>query len=63
MIICICNVISDKDIRKAIDDGASDFNEFAKKSGIGDDCGSCHKFARTFFEKYYVKQVQPRRSR
>jgi len=62
MIICICNVISDKDIRKAIDDGDSDFNEFAKQLGIGDDCGSCHKFAHTFFEKYYDKQVQSRRS-
>jgi len=62
MIICICNVIIDKDIRKAIDDGDSDFNEFAKQLGIGDDCGSCHKFARTFFEKYYDKQVQSRRS-
>ena len=62
MIICICNVIIDKEIRKAIDDGDSDFNEFAKKLGIGDDCGSCHKFARTFFEKYYDKQVQSRRS-
>ena len=59
MIICICNIISDKEIRKAIDDGACDFDEYAKQVGIGDDCGSCPYFARKFFEKY-SRKIQER---
>jgi len=41
MIICICRGKSDRDINRAIDNGASSLRDL-QRCGIGDQCGSCH---------------------
>ena len=41
MIICICRGKSDRDINRAIDNGASTLRDL-QRCGIGDQCGSCH---------------------
>lgn len=46
MIICICRGKSDRDIAKAIDNGASSVRDL-QRCGIGDQCGSCHNSLRT----------------
>lgn len=45
MIICICRGKSDKDIARAIENGASTVLDL-QRCGIGDQCGSCHKTLR-----------------
>ena len=46
MIICICRGKSDRDIARAIDNGASSLGDL-QRCGTGDQCGSCHNSLRT----------------
>lgn len=41
MLICHCRVVSDREIREAIDCGASDHCAVAKACGAGTGCGGC----------------------
>lgn len=41
MIICICRGKSEKEIARAIDNGATSVRDL-QRCGIGDQCGSCH---------------------
>ena len=41
MIICQCNGVSDRTIRKAIRDGASNRNEVVRACMAGRACGGC----------------------
>jgi bacterioferritin-associated ferredoxin len=45
MIVCLCRGKSDRDVRKAIDAGASSIRDL-QRCGIGTDCGSCHGLLR-----------------
>jgi bacterioferritin-associated ferredoxin len=45
VIICICRGKSDREIAKAIDNGASSVRDL-QRCGIGDQCGSCHNSLR-----------------
>ena len=45
VIVCICRGKSDRDVKKAIDNGASSLREL-QRCGIGDECGSCHNSLR-----------------
>jgi len=46
MLVCLCKVVSDKDIRRAIDDGATNVKQVAKCTGAGTGCGACHDAIR-----------------
>ncbi|MFP5246866.1 MAG: bacterioferritin-associated ferredoxin [Thermoanaerobaculia bacterium] len=50
MIICICRGKSEKDIERAIGNGASTVRDLAR-CGIGDQCGSCHSSLRAMLAK------------
>ncbi|HYH06831.1 MAG TPA: (2Fe-2S)-binding protein [Thermoanaerobaculia bacterium] len=41
MIICICRGKNERDIAKAIDNGATTVRDL-QRCGIGNQCGSCH---------------------
>lgn len=45
VIICICRGKSDRDISKAIGNGATTVRDL-QRCGIGDQCGSCHNTLR-----------------
>jgi bacterioferritin-associated ferredoxin len=45
LIICICRGKSDREISRAIDNGASSVRDL-QRCGIGDQCGSCHNSLR-----------------
>lgn len=46
MIICICRGKNERDIHKAIDNGAASVRDL-QRCGIGDQCGSCHNSLRS----------------
>lgn len=46
MLVCICNRVSDKDIRGAIHEGASGYGEVRNNLGVGDCCGQCAPYAK-----------------
>ena len=47
MIVCICNNVSDKAIRAAVDAGATSLGEIRAQLNVGSCCGKCNAFAKT----------------
>lgn len=45
MIVCVCRGKSERDVLKAIDNGASSIPDL-QRCGIGTECGSCHNLLR-----------------
>lgn len=41
MIVCLCQAVSDRTIRKAARDGASSVGEVKRACGAGTGCGAC----------------------
>lgn len=45
MYVCICNAITDKQIRKAAEAGVQDLWGLQRELGVGNSCGSCKEMA------------------
>lgn len=41
MYVCLCNGITDKQIRKAAESGVADLNSLQRELGVATGCGSC----------------------
>ena len=41
MYICVCNAITEDDIKQAVDDGASSFGCLQQSLGVSTCCGQC----------------------
>ena len=41
MYICVCNAISDKDVKTAIKNGAKSIKELNQQLNVGSNCGTC----------------------
>lgn len=50
MIVCLCNGKSDRDIRNAIDDGATCLGQL-EQCGIGGQCGGCEDMLETMISR------------
>ena len=46
MIVCICNNVSDRKIRTAVQDGVTSMRELRAELEIGTCCGKCHISAK-----------------
>jgi bacterioferritin-associated ferredoxin len=46
MIICICKAVSDRHIRSAVKDGATNLRDLTRELGVGTCCGKCLPEAR-----------------
>ncbi len=51
MYICLCNAITDHDIRRAAADGVRNFSELQARTGCSDCCGCCEAEARSTLDK------------
>lgn len=59
VIICICRGKSEKDVNRAIDNGAATVRDL-QRCGIGDQCGSCHHSLRAMLaQAAAASSVQP----
>ena len=47
MYICLCNAITDRDIVKAAEQGASSSEDLAHQLGVGLGCGRCLSCAKS----------------
>ena len=41
MIVCHCEVVSDRDVVECIDGGARTLSQVCRETGAGRDCGGC----------------------
>ncbi|PWQ95183.1 (2Fe-2S)-binding protein [Leucothrix arctica] len=46
MYVCICNAVTDKAIKKAVNNGCHNFDKVCKKLNVATCCGRCKDHAR-----------------
>lgn len=60
MYVCLCNRVTDTDIREAAEDGVRTFRELSFRTRCGTQCGSCVPLARSMLQESLSKASQPR---
>jgi len=45
MYVCVCNAVTDSDIRNAVDDGVCTMRQLRQKTGCASTCGCCRELA------------------
>lgn len=51
MIVCLCEIATDKDISLAIAEGAHTVDQVGERCGAGTGCGTCRGFIGEMIEK------------
>ncbi len=57
MIVCVCNNVSDRKIRQAVDEGMSSMSELHENLGIGTCCGKCRSCAKSVLRECLGNQA------
>jgi bacterioferritin-associated ferredoxin len=60
MIVCVCNNISDREIRQAIELGLSSMAELHHELGVGTCCGKCVSYARQVLNDHIDAAIDTR---
>jgi len=55
MIVCLCNPVSDREIRACATDGCASFREMAATLGVAQQCGRCATYAKQVFDEARVE--------
>ncbi|MEO6354272.1 MAG: (2Fe-2S)-binding protein [Oxalobacteraceae bacterium] len=58
MIVCVCNNISDKEIRQAADLGLTTMASLRDDLGIGTCCGKCKSCAKTVLKNHLNENTE-----
>ncbi len=45
MYVCVCNAVTESDIRNAVDDGVHSLAQLRRTTGCTDNCGCCKEMA------------------
>ena len=45
MYVCVCNAVTDSDIRNAVDEGVRNMKQLRRTTGCGSTCGCCREMA------------------
>lgn len=56
MYVCICNGVTDKQIRRAIADGVQSLEELHDELGVASQCGSCSDHAMSIIHEAQSRQ-------
>ncbi|QOY63044.1 bacterioferritin-associated ferredoxin [Lysobacter sp. H21R4] len=59
MYVCICNGITDHDIRQAAEAGCDSMAELTMRTGAGSCCGSCVDMASELLEETRAARALP----
>lgn len=51
MLVCICNGVSDSQIKQSLRDGASSFEDVHARLGVAGCCGQCECVARQIVQE------------
>lgn len=57
MIVCVCNNISDREIRQAVDLGLSSMDELRRDLGLSTCCGQCASYAEQVLTAHLESSV------
>lgn len=59
MYVCICNGVTDHDIRQAADAGCKSLPELTMRTGAGASCGSCLELAQQVLDQARATRELP----
>lgn len=51
MYVCICNAVTDSDIRRAAQDGVGNLRQLRQATGCSSTCGSCKDMANEILQQ------------
>lgn len=57
MYVCVCHGVTDREIRRAAEDGCRDVYELTMRTGCGSSCGSCVSLAADILAETNAHQV------
>ena len=58
MYVCICNAVTDSEIRQAVDDGVRNLKQLSRLNGCGVTCGSCQELASEVIQEAVTEKRQ-----
>lgn len=63
-LVCLCNGVSERKVRRAIAHGASSIEEIGRHCRAGTTCHGCHDTLQDLLEEHHAEQpvVAPRRA-
>jgi bacterioferritin-associated ferredoxin len=57
MYVCVCRAVTDKDIRNAMEEGATTVRELKEKLKVTESCGSCLETVRDLVKQHDSPQA------
>jgi bacterioferritin-associated ferredoxin len=60
VIVCHCNVVSDRDLVDALDDGARTLGDACRRTGAAQQCGTCVFSVRKVLCEHVARALPPR---
>lgn len=59
MVVCRCERVSERRVKKAIKGGCTSLTEISQATGAGRTCGACHCALEALLADQQSKQAQP----
>lgn len=59
MIVCVCNNVSDRKIRQAVDAGMTSLADLRNNLDVGTCCGKCHSCAKQVLRECLDNAARP----
>jgi bacterioferritin-associated ferredoxin len=51
MYVCVCNAVTDSEVRSCVRDGARTLADLREQLGVATDCGRCARLARALLRE------------
>ncbi|MFA9215950.1 MAG: bacterioferritin-associated ferredoxin [Sphingomonadaceae bacterium] len=59
MIVCVCNNISDREVRQAIELGITSMDQLRSDLGVATCCGQCFDYAEQLLNEQLARDAAP----
>lgn len=59
MYVCICNGVTERQVREAADAGCASVSELTMRTGLGATCGSCIPTAEAILHEAHARRELP----
>ena len=60
MYVCVCNAVTESDIRNAVDDGVRNMKQLSRTTGCSRTCGCCKDMAREVLQQALANNRETR---
>ncbi len=60
MYVCVCNAITDRDVRQAAKAGVASVAELGRELGVATNCGSCAELAQSILDTHASSRTSVR---